>query len=57
MVPALAQRLHLTPAALERSIALNYPAVAKGLAAWPSIKPGAVELVARRSRASPTPRR
>jgi hypothetical protein len=47
MVPALAQRLHLTPSALESSIAANYPAVAKGLAAWPSIKPGAVELVRR----------
>ena len=47
MVPALAQRLHLTPAAFERSIATSSPAVAKGLAAWPSIKPGAVELVRR----------
>lgn len=47
MIPALAQQLHRTPAALERSIAADYPAVAKGLAAWPSIKPGAVELVRR----------
>lgn len=47
LVPALAQRLHLTQAGLETSIATNYPAVAKGLAAWPSIKPGAVELVRR----------
>jgi hypothetical protein len=47
MVPVLAQRLHLTPAALETSIATNYPAVARGLAAWPSIRPGAVELVRR----------
>ena len=54
MVPALAQRLHLTTAALETSIATNYPAVAKGLAAWPSIKPGAVELVRARSPASRT---
>jgi hypothetical protein len=47
MVPAVAQRLHLTRAALETSIASNYPAVAKGLSTWPSIKPGAVELVRR----------
>jgi Zn-dependent protease with chaperone function len=47
MAPALAHRLHVTPAALERSIATNYLAVAKGLAAWPSIKPGAGELVRR----------
>jgi hypothetical protein len=47
MVPALAQRLHVRTAAFEHSLATNYPAVAKGLAAWPSIKPGAVELVRR----------
>lgn len=47
MIPALAHRLHVTPAALERSLATDDPAVAKGLAAWPSIKPGAVELVRR----------
>jgi hypothetical protein len=47
MVPALAQRLHVSTAAFEHSLATNYPAVAKGLAAWPSIKPGAVELVRR----------
>jgi hypothetical protein len=47
MIPALAARLHLSTAVLETSIATNYPAVAKGLAAWPSIKPGAVELVRR----------
>lgn len=45
MVPALAQRLHLTTTALQTSIATDYPAVAKGLAAWPSIKPGAIQLV------------
>jgi hypothetical protein len=47
MVPAVAQRLHLTPPALAASIAQTYPAVAKSLTAWPSIKPGAVELVRR----------
>jgi hypothetical protein len=47
MVPTVARRLHLTPTALETSIANNYPAVAKGLSAWRSIKPGAVELVRR----------
>ena len=47
MVPAVARRLHLTPAALTASIATNYPAVAKGLSAWSSIKPGAVGLVRR----------
>jgi hypothetical protein len=47
MVPALAHRLNVSSAALEASIASNYPAVAKGLAAWSSIKPGAVELVRR----------
>jgi hypothetical protein len=47
MVPALAQRLHVSTIAFERSIATSYPAVGKGLAAWPSIKPGAVKLVRR----------
>jgi len=47
MVPAVAQRLHLTPAALVASIAQTYSAVAKRLTAWPSIKSGAVELVRR----------
>jgi hypothetical protein len=47
MIPALAQRLHVSTAAFEQSLATNYPAVAKGLAAWPSIKPGAVDLVRR----------
>jgi hypothetical protein len=47
MIPAVAQRLGLRPAALRASIATNDPAVAKGLAASPSIKPGAVELVRR----------
>lgn len=47
MVPQLAQRLHITTAQLDQAIASRYPAVAKGLAAWPTIKPGAVELVRR----------
>jgi hypothetical protein len=47
MIPALAQRLHVSTAAFEHSLATNYPAVTKGLTAWPSIKPGAVELVRR----------
>lgn len=47
MVPAVAQRLHVSPGAFATSIATSYPAVTKGLAAWPAIKPGAVELVRR----------
>jgi hypothetical protein len=47
MIPALAQRLHVSTVAFEHSVATSYPAVAKGLAAWPSIKPGAVNLVRR----------
>lgn len=45
MIPALAQRLHVTPAALTATLAQRYPAVVKGLEAWPSIRPGAVGLV------------
>jgi hypothetical protein len=47
MLPAVAQRLHVSTGTLQATIATNYPAVAKGLAAWPTIKPGAVELVRR----------
>jgi hypothetical protein len=47
MLPGLATRLHVSPSALEASIARGYPAVAKGLLAWPTIKPGAIELVRR----------
>jgi hypothetical protein len=49
MIPALAQRLRVTEAAFEQTLATDYPAVAKGLAAWPAIKPGAVELVRRQT--------
>ena len=45
MLPTLARRLHVSSAALDRSLAASDPAVVKGLAAWPSIKPGAVALV------------
>ena len=45
MIPALAQRLHVSTPAFEQTLAAGYPAVAKGLAEWPSIKPGAVGLV------------
>jgi hypothetical protein len=53
MLPSLARRLHETPAAFEASVAQRYPAVSKGLAAWPSIKPGAVELVRRQGASVP----
>ncbi|MGZ4326189.1 MAG: hypothetical protein ACXVV5_29575 [Solirubrobacteraceae bacterium] len=45
MLPALAQRLHVTPAALSATLAQRYPDVVRGLQAWPSIRPGAVALV------------
>ena len=47
MLPGLATRLRVSQSALEASIARDYPAVAKGLLAWRTIKPGAVELVRR----------
>lgn len=47
MLPGLATRLHVSQATLQASIAREYPAVAKGLVAWSTIKPGAVELVRR----------
>jgi hypothetical protein len=46
MVPVLAQRLGSTSAQFGATLAREYPRVAKGLAAWPSIKPGALHLVA-----------
>jgi len=46
-LPALAARLHVAPVALTATLARRYPAVTSGLEAWPSIKPGAVELVRR----------
>jgi hypothetical protein len=46
MVPAVAHRLGVTGAQLTATIAHDYPKVAEGLAAWPSIKPGAIQLVA-----------
>ena len=46
MVPALAARLHRTPAQLRALIARDYPKVAHGLAGWPSIKPSAAALAA-----------
>jgi hypothetical protein len=49
MLPTVARRLGLTKAAFESEIAQRYPAVAKGLVAWSSIKPGAVELVGRQA--------
>lgn len=47
MVPALATQLGVTPAALGDQIASTYPAIARGLAQWPAIKPGAADLAAR----------
>jgi hypothetical protein len=47
MLPAVAARLHETPAALEGTIAADFPAVTRGLAAWARIKPGAFDLVRR----------
>jgi hypothetical protein len=47
MLPALAARLHETPAALDGTIAADFPAVTRGLAAWARIKPGAFALVRR----------
>jgi hypothetical protein len=46
MIPAVANRLGISPAQLKSTIAHDYRAVAKGLSAWPSIKPGAIHLVA-----------
>jgi hypothetical protein len=47
MVPAVAARLHESPAALVSYIDTHYPQVARGLARWPQIEPGAAELAAR----------
>jgi uncharacterized membrane protein YphA (DoxX/SURF4 family) len=41
-IPQTAARLHEPPARLNAQIARRYPAVATGLAAWPSIRPGAL---------------
>ncbi|MGZ4384793.1 MAG: hypothetical protein ACXVY3_09350, partial [Gaiellaceae bacterium] len=45
-IPDLAQRTGSTPAAVTAQIEQSYPAVARGLAAWPSIRPGAYALAA-----------
>jgi hypothetical protein len=45
-IPDLSRRLGVPPATLSASIEAKYPAVAKGLAAWPSIRPGAFALSA-----------
>ena len=42
-MPQTAARLHESPAQLNAQIARGYPAVARGLAAWPSIRPGALQ--------------
>jgi uncharacterized membrane protein YphA (DoxX/SURF4 family) len=42
-IPRTAARLHESPAQLRAEIASRYPAVARGLAAWPSIRPGALQ--------------
>jgi hypothetical protein len=47
LVPALAARLGVAPSAVVARIATAYPAVARGLARWPSIRPGAADLAAR----------
>lgn len=51
VVPALAQRLHTTPAKLGAAIARDYPDVARGLREWPSIAPSA-EVLSANQRAS-----
>jgi hypothetical protein len=45
MVPTIAHRLNLTTAQLSDKIAREDPALARGLSAWPSIKPGALHLI------------
>jgi hypothetical protein len=42
-VPQTAARLHESPTKLNAQLAHSYPAVARGLAAWPSIYPGALQ--------------
>jgi hypothetical protein len=42
-VPQTAARLHETPAQLSAQLAHRFPAVARGLAAWPSIRSGALQ--------------
>jgi hypothetical protein len=51
LVPAVAARLGVPPERLSAQIVARYPAIARGLAEWPSIKPGAADL-ARRQRAT-----
>jgi hypothetical protein len=46
LVPALAEGLHTTPAAVGQLVAQRYPAVARGLKEWPSISPSAAQLAA-----------
>ena len=46
LVPALAVRLNQSPAQVQALIAQRYPAVATGLAEWPSIAPSAAVLAA-----------
>jgi hypothetical protein len=43
-IPQAAATLHESPAALKAQIARRYPAVGRGLAAWPSIRPTAYDL-------------
>lgn len=47
MIPLLATRLGTTPNELSTQLAADYPAVGKGLATWPQIKPGAADLASR----------
>ena len=42
-LPQTAARLHESPAQLRAQIAQRFPAVARGLAAWPSIRAGALQ--------------
>ena len=44
LVPDLARRLGETPAQVVADVGRNYPAVARGMAAWPKIAPGAFHL-------------
>jgi hypothetical protein len=42
-VPQIAARLHESPAQLTAQLDRRYPAVARGLAAWPSLLPGGLQ--------------
>lgn len=45
-IPDVSSRLGTSPTAFTASVETNYPAVARGLRAWPGIRPGAYALAA-----------